>query len=47
VLIERSGSGQGRTSDARVWMRPAASEDALIREAASRNHALKSTAKDV
>ena len=45
VLMERSGSGQGRTSDARVWIRPRVGEDALIQEAHSRNRALKDAVK--
>jgi len=47
VLIERSGSGQGRTSDARVWIRHEADEDALFREAGSRNNALKGAVGEV
>ena len=45
MLMQRSGSGQGRTSDARVWTRPRAGEDALIQEADSRNRALKDAVK--
>ena len=45
VLIERSGSGQGRTSDSRVWMRSGVGKDALIQEANSRNRALKDAVK--
>ena len=45
MLIERSGSGQGRTSDSRVWMRSGVGKDALIQEANSRNRALKDAVK--
>ena len=46
MLIERSGNGQGRTSDTRVWMRPGYSEDALEKEATSRNRALDNRLKE-
>ena len=45
MLIERSGSGQGRTSDSRVWIRSGVGKDALIQEANSRNRALEDAVK--